>query len=209
VSAKRGAPDRPIRRPPAFPEYGSDLLSLERVKLMSLGERGLLATLRWHLWANDTVPADPKLMARLLGLDVQEVQQNLTDRVLSFFAPAEHDKTRLVCPELQAQMARLLWRRDRQAAGAELARISRKTKEKPQSANQDANHAAKQPAPELNCTALNRTALVKEAEVIDEVVVDDFVASYSAAEKQELRAAKAKSTRDCVRCSGEGCGWCQ
>jgi hypothetical protein len=132
------------------------LLSLERVKLMSLGERGLLATLRWHLWANDTVPSDPKLMARLLGLDPQEVQQNLTDRVLKFFAPAEEDKTRLICPELAAQMARLLWRRDRQATGAELARISRKTKENTSSAKQPANHAAKQLAPELNRTEPNR-----------------------------------------------------
>jgi hypothetical protein len=35
-----------LRRPPAFQEYGTDLLSIEAVRLMSLAERCLLATMR-------------------------------------------------------------------------------------------------------------------------------------------------------------------
>jgi hypothetical protein len=78
-----------LRRAPAFQEYASDLLSMEDIRLMSLGERGLLATMRWYCWANDTLPADPKLMARLLGLDEADVRGNLTEAVLNFFAPAK------------------------------------------------------------------------------------------------------------------------
>src|SRR5687767_7554018 len=97
----RADPDEPsIRRPPGFMEYGSDLLGLERVKLMDLAERGLLATMRWYIWSNDTLPADAKVMARLLGLQLAEVEGALTERVLSFFAPAKDGSGRLICPEL-------------------------------------------------------------------------------------------------------------
>lgn len=95
------------RRPPAYQEYGSDLLSIEAVRLMSLAERGLLATMRWHVWANDSMPREPAALARVLGLDPGEVKDALTERVLRLFAPLPADATRLYCPELAAQMQRL------------------------------------------------------------------------------------------------------
>jgi hypothetical protein len=191
-------PEMSIRRPPGFMEYGSDLLTLERVKLMSLAERGLLATMRWYIWSNDSLPADPKMMARLLGLEPEELRAALTDRVLSFFEAMKGDPTRLVCPELAAQMTRLLWRRDRQAAGAELARISRKTKGDMPSAKQDAKHLAQHVAPELNRTELNRTELGSEADKSKPcarsskenkiALVAEFVAGYEREQAKESSA---------------------
>jgi uncharacterized protein YdaU (DUF1376 family) len=106
------------RRPPAYQEYGSDLLGLEAVRLMSLAERGIFATLRWYCWANDSIPAEPSQMARVLGLEVQDVIQALSERVLGFFAPLPNDQTRLHCPELAAQMvANLALRNVRAGAG--------------------------------------------------------------------------------------------
>jgi hypothetical protein len=81
---------------------------------MALEERGLFATLRWHLWANDSIPRDPAQMARLLGLGEQEVRASLSERVLSFF---DLVGDRLVCGELVAQMEKLLDRREKQAEG--------------------------------------------------------------------------------------------
>src|SRR4051812_2714326 len=99
------------RRPPAYQEYGSDLLALESVRLMSLAERGPLATLRWHLWVNDTVPSEPRQLARVLGIDEQGVREALTDRVLNFFALCDDRPDRLHSPELRAYMEKLVKRR--------------------------------------------------------------------------------------------------
>lgn len=116
-----------LRRPPAFQEYGADLLNLEAVKLMSLGERGLLATMRWCIWANDTLPADPAQLARLLGISEEEVRRNLTEAVLGFFrsAAAKGYGDRLECPELLDQMARLAARREAQVKSAEVTNANR------------------------------------------------------------------------------------
>lgn len=101
-----------IRRPPAYQEYGSDMLGLERVKLMALGERGLLWSMRCHCWANDSIPASPPQMARVLGLDEEAVKATLSPGVLSFFAPLPGDQSRLYCPELAAQLSANMARRE-------------------------------------------------------------------------------------------------
>ena len=183
-------PEAAIRRPPSYPEYGSDLLSLERVKLMSLAERGLLATLRWHLWANDTVPADPKAMARLLGLEAAEVQAALTDRVLSFLAPAPGAPDRLYSPELHAQMTRLLERREKMVRGAKHSHIARKVNAKESIGTHAGTHVGEHMPSELHCTAQNRTALGKATDQRTPSKSngsdhDPFVAELEAAEARE------------------------
>jgi hypothetical protein len=183
-------------------EYGSDLLGLEGVKLMTLNERGLLATMRWHLWANDTLPADPQLMARLLGLEAAEVQAALTDRVMSFFSPVKGDSTRLICPELAAQMERLMERREKMVQGAHNSHNARKDKEKAEIATHggthDATHHGSGVASELQRTAANRTALGRESDKRKpsrggnggEPVDDPFVQAIDATDKRE-RVLKA------------------
>ena len=105
--------DASHRPPPAFQEYGADLLNLESITLMSLAERGLLVSMRWKVWANDSLPRDPAALARVLGLEVQDVRANLSEHVLSFFADLEGDNTRLVCPELATQKKKLIERRQK------------------------------------------------------------------------------------------------
>jgi hypothetical protein len=152
-----------IRRPPAFMEYAADLLALEQVKLMTLAERGLLATMRCYIWSNDTLPADPKLMARLLGLEPAEVREALTERVKSFFTPAPGQPDRLVCPELAAQMVRLMDRRQRMKRGTLNSHKARKEQGKAAIGT----HGGSGMASELNCTEPKRTALPREADKKD------------------------------------------
>lgn len=99
-----------LRRPPSYQEYASDMLAMESVRLMHLAERGLLATMRLYVWVNDTAPADPALLARVLGLDTSEVRAALTERVRSFFEPVPEAPDRLYNVELARQMAQYLER---------------------------------------------------------------------------------------------------
>lgn len=135
-----------LRPPPAYQEYGGDLLGLERVKLMPLPERGLLATLRWSIWANDSLPRDPGQLARVLGLETQDVRAHLSEAVLSFFAPAVEDATRFVCPELAAQKEKLMQRRLALARNGHAGGMASKAKGKADSAIAAANAVASAPA---------------------------------------------------------------
>jgi uncharacterized protein YdaU (DUF1376 family) len=111
--------EQPIRRPPSYPEYGSDLLGLEAIKLSPLSGIGLLVLMRWYAFANDSLPRDPAALAKVLGRDEAEVRANLTERVMSFFRVDDEHPDRLVCPELAAAMNRIMSAREKQARGAD------------------------------------------------------------------------------------------
>ena len=190
--------DNNARRPPAFQEYGSDLLALERVKLMSLAERGLLATMRWHVWSNDTLPADPKLLARLLGLETAEVEAALTERVRAFFQPARGDATRLVCPELAGQMARYMERREKMLQGTLNSHKARKQQGKPDDGTQVGTQLGTHGGSERSGTAQKRTALGKEDDKsttrspAGPAAPDPFVREYDEAQAAERAGTKPR-----------------
>lgn len=177
--------DSGLRRPPSFMEYGSDLLGLERVKLMSLAERGLLATMRWHLWANDTMPADPVLMARVLGIDADDIKSAMTDRVLSFFAPVEGN-LRLFSPELAAQMKHLIERRAERADSGRRGGKSAQAKRKSIEAKPEAELQATRKLAEQN-RVKNRTELAGATVMLRRWPAPDaeFLAELDAAERLE------------------------
>ena len=89
-----------VRRPPAYQEYASDVLANETFSDMTLAERGLWLTMRLQCWVNDTVPADPQELARVLHLEHEAVKMALTPRVKSFFAEHADRPDRLICSEL-------------------------------------------------------------------------------------------------------------
>ena len=115
------------------------MLGYECVRLMSLAERGLLATMRWYCWANDTIPSEPEALARVLGLDVPEVRAALSERVLGLFERSSDDPKRLHCPELSDQMKRLL---ERSASLAETGRRGGRATQRSRSADAQASATA-------------------------------------------------------------------
>lgn len=115
---------------------------------MTLAEVGLLAKMRWTIWGNGTLPADPTSLARVLGLPEDEVLQNLSGAVLSFFAPAKGFSERLECPELVNQMERLQDRRRLQSQAAQRTNAKR-------SGNRDAKRIGTRIAPEKNRSEKN------------------------------------------------------
>lgn len=199
VDTKEHAP----RRPPAFQEYASDLMALERVKLMSLAERGLFATLRWYVWTNDSIPRDPKQIARLLGLDADEVRSALTDRVLSFFDVAGAGTDRLICGELSGQMKRLVDRRTKQAEGGRDGARARREKKFSAISTPQSTPVGSAQVPEKSRDEKSRDELRKGPDEIHPSIprnargrADPFVAAMEAAEADA-------SFRGRVRVAGE------
>lgn len=172
-----------VERPPAFQEYAAAALATENVQLMTLAERGLLFTMRLYAWVNESIPLDPGLMARALGLHADEVREHLTERVLSFFEPAEDDATRLICPALRRQMVRLMAKREKQAQAGRDSANKRRRKRNPALAECDAKHVASPIALEKSRAQLKRTetSLARGADQS----TDPFLRDLEAAEAKE------------------------
>lgn len=112
------------REPPAFQEYAAAMLSRREYRAMTLAERGLLYSLRLECWVNRTAPADPCILAKVLGYSADEVRTALP-AVLAFFTFAGDE---LFSPELddyRAYRARI--RRD-QVKSAEDTNKKRKNR---------------------------------------------------------------------------------
>jgi len=87
-----------LRPAPAFQEYASDLLAKREFRMMTLAERGLLMTMRLECWVNKSVPSSKSELALMLGLSEQEINCQLTSKVLDFFNQVG---TNLICTELE------------------------------------------------------------------------------------------------------------
>jgi hypothetical protein len=92
------------RDAPAYQEYASDWLANRKWRLMSLGERGLLDTMRKECWVNRSVPSSVEEIAKIFNLQEAEVSECLTSIVLSFFTLKGAN---LICPELEAYREKL------------------------------------------------------------------------------------------------------
>jgi len=88
-----------LRPAPAFQEYASDLLAKREFRMMNLAERGLLMTMRLECWVNKSVPSSRSELALMFGVSEQEINCQLTSKVLSFFNQVG---TNLICTELEA-----------------------------------------------------------------------------------------------------------
>jgi hypothetical protein len=71
-------------------------------------------------WVEDTVPSDPRLLARVLRLDEAEVQQYFTPGVRTFFEENDGDTTRLRSLELKRQMDNIKVIRAKQSIGGHI-----------------------------------------------------------------------------------------
>ena len=56
------------RDAPAYQGYASDWLANRKWRLMSLGERGLLDTMRKECWVNRSVPSNVEEIAKIFNL---------------------------------------------------------------------------------------------------------------------------------------------
>ena len=140
-----------LRPAPAFQEYASDLLAKREFRLMTLGEKGLLMTMRLECWVNKCVPSERSELAILFGQSEQEINTHLTPNVLRFFMP---DGANLICPELEA------YRQNQEARNAALSEGGRNGGK----ATQDKNRQSKARLEgrfEAKVKPLNRDAMTR------------------------------------------------
>ena len=92
-------------------------------RLMSLAERGLFQTMRYECWENDCVPADPAMLARIIGQPEDEVRAALP-AVMPFFASQGE---MLTCIELEKYRAYRTSIREAQSAGGKASADAKKS----------------------------------------------------------------------------------
>lgn len=85
------------RRPPAYQEYPAEILAKIPFRTMSLQDRGLFCTMRFECWVNSQLPKKPDVLAKVLGLPVDQVSASLP-AVMPFF---EIVGDFIICPELE------------------------------------------------------------------------------------------------------------
>ena len=121
------------RKPPAFQCYAANLLSDKNFRKMSLTERGLFFTMYLESWANERLPTNIKELARYLGLDEMQVENNLTKYVCIFFK-VENDE--FICPELEDYRKSLDERKKKQSDGGKKGAQIKKNKQQNQSTDE-------------------------------------------------------------------------
>jgi len=104
------------RKAPSYQEYASDILAQLSFRTITLQDRGLLWTLRMECWVNKQLPNNPNVIAKALGLPVDEVVSSLP-AVMSFFK-IEGDF--LICPELEDYRTHLNARKIKQSKGGKI-----------------------------------------------------------------------------------------
>ena len=102
------------KKPPAFMFYSANLIADKQYRMMSLAERGLYLSILVECWSNNSVPADTATMARWLGLEPNEVESALTERVESFFSNVNGE---FISPDLEDYLEKLATQRNKQSTG--------------------------------------------------------------------------------------------
>lgn len=101
------------RDAPAFQEYAASMMARIDYRTMTLAERGLLYSMRLECWVNDLLPADPGMLAKVLGFTPGEVEKALP-AVMPLFANVDGF---LVSPELDNYKIHLADSRKRMSDG--------------------------------------------------------------------------------------------
>lgn len=157
------------REAPAFQEYAATMMARTQYRVMTLAERGLLYSIRLECWVNKTVPADPHMLARVLGYDAGEVV-NALPGVMPFFTS---DGREISCPELDDYRAHLAAIRERQSQGGKQG--AAKTNGKRPSASDPAQPGDPPGNPRVTCGSLVKSSPVKSnsIQVLTVAPIDD------------------------------------
>lgn len=89
-----------MNKSPAFQWYPKDILSSERVQVMSLEEEGAYRRLLDYCWLGGSIPADPGKCARLIG---KGATVEIATVALGMFIPDPNDPQRMIHDRLEIE----------------------------------------------------------------------------------------------------------
>ncbi len=159
--------DKTLRDQPYFPLYCANLIADHEYRLMSLFERGLLLSMIVECWHNKNVPRHPSELSKFLGFPLEEVQNALTQNVLSFFL---EDLNKLKHKEVEAEKTKILIRRAKQSEGGKAGQEAKKKKNnisQPESSDQGKPKSQPEGEPSGSLNQFNSNSL-KSVHVIQE-----------------------------------------
>lgn len=164
------------RKAPAYQEYAATMLASKNYRLMSLSERGLLYAMRLECWENQDLPANPSQLAGYLGINKNEVEAALTERVKSFF---NIDVNKLTCPELDNYRKHLNDRKAKQSQGGKKGAAKTNAKFKDSSNSQ----VARESLVKSSLEKLNKTQSLDNGDISIEVN-DEWLNEYDQASNE-------------------------
>lgn len=90
--------DESVFTAPWYPWYVNDVLTSEAVDMLTLAEEGAYRRALDKAWKKGSIPADPKMCARMIG---KQCSSKIAEAVLSQFIPMPDDPTRMINPKLE------------------------------------------------------------------------------------------------------------
>lgn len=157
--------------PPYWRAYASNWIANENFMLAPLIERGLMFSIFNYCWENETIPADPKVMARMLGIDnPAEVTSAFGKLVRSQTEKCDEDQSRLRVPFLEKLFCEFAEMRKAKAEGG------RRGGQKTQAKIKEASNASRF----AKGSDMKRSALNSSAAVIKELSPEheEWIADY-------------------------------
>lgn len=118
---------------PWFKERVEGLLADPAIRDMELDELGFVALARWHYWRAGCTgfPADPRGIAREIGLDPRRLVPRLMGALMTQFSRDPANDERLICRDLDEQFETLIASRRRQSEGGREGRARQLTRVNP------------------------------------------------------------------------------
>ena len=114
------------RLAPAYQIYPSNIMSDINWRTMSLEQRGLMITLQFECWVNDSVPSNPATLAKMILCRNGNLKDLMTKELMSFFM---EEDGKIVCPELDAYKEKLDEQRKRQSEGGKKGQTIKKNRQ--------------------------------------------------------------------------------
>lgn len=111
-----------MSKSPAFQFYAADYLADEKVQVMSLEEEGIYIRLLAYCWREGSIPADPVLIARLVG---KSANGNAIEVVKKCFDVSAKNPSRLIHHRLEKERRKQAENRKNKSEGGKRGANSR------------------------------------------------------------------------------------